>query len=162
MVHDSLLQTIAQVAATFGGLAAVIAAVRGGFDQDRGHPFIVRDVVEISIIATILALVPFVPMGFGLDTDLSWRVCCAAALLLTSLGFGFSLRRGWQMWRGRRGLLVSTIAISTSLIVLLGGSVAGYFRRPDMIYIVLLLTLLVQAGVMFITILIPGSDPDRH
>lgn len=118
--------------------------------------------MEISIIATILALVPFVPMGFGLDTDLSWRVCCAAALLLTSLGFGFSLRRGWQMWRGRRGLLVSTIAISTSLIVLLGGSVAGYFRRPDMIYIVLLLTLLVQAGVMFITILIPGSDPDRH
>jgi hypothetical protein len=160
--HQSLLQTIAQVAATFGGLAAVIAAVRGSFDHEHDHPFIVRDVVEISIIATILALVPFIPTGFGLELNLSWRICCAAALLLTAMGFGFSLRRGWQMWRRRRALLFCTIAISTTLIVLLGGSVAGYLRQPDMVYVVLLLVLLAQAGVMFITILIPDSDSDRR
>jgi small-conductance mechanosensitive channel len=158
--HESLLQTIAQVAATFGGLAAVIAAVRGGFSHGTDHPFIVRDVVEISIIATILSLIPFVPTGFGLAEDLSWRICCAAALLLASMGFGSSLRRGWQMWRRRQVLLISTLTICAIFFFLLGGSAAGYFRQPDMIYIVLLLTLLAQAGVTFITILIPDSAPD--
>ena len=110
MHHEAVLQTMAQVAATFGGLAAVIAAVRQDFSSKNDHPFIVRDVVEISIIVTILSLLPFVPIGFGLSLELSWRICCAAGFLLCTLGFGFSLRRGWRMWRARRVLLAGTVS----------------------------------------------------
>ena len=149
---------MAQVAATFGGLAAVIAAVRQDFSAKNDHPFIVRDVVEISIIVTILSLLPFVPIGFGISLELSWRICCAAGFLLCTLGFSFSLRRGWRMWRGRRVLLAGTVALYFGLGYFLVASAAGLFSQPGMIYITFLLVMLAQAGLMFIAVLIPDSD----
>ena len=149
---------MAQVAATFGGLAAVIAAVRQDFSSANDHPFIVRDVVEISIIVTILSLLPFVPIGFGFTLETSWRICCAAGFLLCTLGFGFSLKRGWQMWRRRRALLACTVVLYGTFACFVAGSAAGIFSQPGMIYITFLLILLAQAGVMFIAVLIPGSD----
>ena len=159
--YESVLQTMAQVAATFGGLAAVIAAVRQDFSGGADHPFIVRDVVEISIIVTILSLFPFVPIGFGLAMDWAWQICCAVAWLLTTTGFGFSLRRGWQMWRQRRKLLVSTLGIYFIGSLFIVGSAMGKFAQAEMIYLSFLLILLGQAGVMFITVLIPGADRAR-
>jgi hypothetical protein len=156
--HESLLQTMAQVAATFGGLAAVISAIRQDVNREFDHPFIVRDVVEISIIATILSLIPFLPTGFGLDESLSYRICCVAALLVGGTGFGLSLRRGWHVWQGRPALLAGTLVITAGLWVLLIGAASGFVGRPDMVYVASMLVLLVQAGIMFITVLTPTSE----
>ena len=158
MDYESVLQTMAQVGATFGGLAAVIAAVRQDFSSGDDHPFIVRDVVEISVIVTILSLLPFLPIGFGLSMEWSWRLCCGLAWCLTTVGFGFSLKRGWQMWRGRQLLLSSTLGIYAIGSILMIGSALGKVAQPNMIYISFMLVLLVQAGLMFITVLVPSRD----
>ena len=62
------------------------------------------------------------------------------------------------MWRGRQLLLSSTLGIYVIGSILMIGSALGRVAQPNMIYISFMLVLLVQAGLMFITVLVPSRD----
>jgi hypothetical protein len=135
MEHESFLQTIAQVGATFGGLAAVIAAFRNASETSRGA-FVVRDVVEISIMVTIASLVPYVFYQSGLSIEVSWRSCCVILLFFVALGGGASWRRGSNAWRAMP--LIGVLVALASLLILsaLGLSAVGaYFVPADVAYL---------------------------
>jgi hypothetical protein len=158
MEHESLLQTIAQVGATFGGLAAVIGAFRRAGNVER-TAWLGRDVVEISIIVTILSLLPFVTYGYGLSDSVSWRVCCGVAVVGAMAGFTGSLKRQWNLWRAFPNLLRFTFAAAAITFPWLVLSASGiYFQSPDMTFVCFLLWLLGQAGLMFIIVLTPRGD----
>lgn len=89
--HHDLLATIAQVSATFAGFSGII-----GIFQRSGSPaefnvgtLQVRGVVELSVLATVLSLLPFIPDGYGAPEAVTWRLCsgiAAAALILRFVG----------------------------------------------------------------------------
>ena len=156
MEHESFLQTIAQVGATFGGLAAVIAAFRNASETSRGV-FVVRDVVEIGIMATIAALIPYVVYQSGLSQEVSWRVCCVALLFFLVLGGGASLRRGLDAYRASPAVFI--LAALTFLMVspALALSAMDFFFLPaDVTYLWVLVLMLLNAGVFFLSILLPS------
>ena len=157
MEHESFLQTIAQVGATFGGLAAVIAAFRGASDNRKGV-FVVRDVVEISIIVTIASLVPYVFYRSGLSQEDSWRVCCVILLFFAALGVGASLRRSLDSWKAKP-LYWGLIALGAALVLptLALSAMGVYFVSADVAYLAVLVLLLSTAGIMFLSILLPDS-----
>ena len=157
MEHESFLQTIAQVGATFGGLAAVIAAFRGASENSRGV-FVVRDVVEVSIIVTIASLVPYVLYRSGLLQEVSWRVCCVILLFFLVLGGGSSLRRGLDSWRANPFLLGLTVLVAVLALLALALSAMGvYFVSADVAYLMVLVLNLFVAGLLFLSILLPDS-----
>ena len=157
MEHESFLQTIAQVGATFGGLAAVIAAFRGASENSRGV-FVVRDVVEVSIIVTIASLVPYVFYRSGLSQEDSWRVCCVILLFFVALGGGASLRRGLDAWKAKPFLLGLTILLAVLALPALALSAMGvYFVSADVTYLMALVLMLFLAGLMFLSILLPDN-----
>ena len=161
MEHESFLQTIAQVGATFGGLAAVIAAVRRASENSR-EAFVVRDVVELSIMATIASLVPYVFYRSGLSQEESWRVCCVILLFFLALGGGASLRRGLVSWREKpflSTLLVLSSAVAMPALAL--GAMGVYFESADVVYLIVLVLILFLAGLMFLGILRPDSGVNQ-
>jgi hypothetical protein len=161
MEHESFLQTIAQVGATFGGLAAVIAAFRGA-SENTGGVFVVRDVVEVSIMVTIASLVPYVFYRSGLSQENSWRVCCVILLFFAAFGGGASLRRSLDSWKAKPlywGLIALGAALIASALAL--SAVGAYFVSADVAYLMVLVLMLFAAGLMFLSILLPdeGGEP---
>ena len=161
MEHESFLQTIAQVGATFGGLAAVIAAFRNPSESSRGA-FVVRDVVEVSIMVTIASLVPYVFYQSGLSVDVSWRACCVALLFVVALGGGASLRRGSEAWRAMP-LIWALVALASVLILsaLALSAMGAYFVPADVAYLMVLVSMLFIAGILFLSILLPRQAMEQ-
>lgn len=161
MEHESFLQTIAQVGATFGGLAAVIAAFRNASETSRGA-FVIRDVVEISIMVTIASLVPYVVYQSGLSAEVSWRACCVVLLFFVALGGGASLLRGSEAWRAMP-LIRALVSLAAVLIFSALGlsSIGAYFVPADVTYLMVLVLLLLVAGILFLSILLPSQTAEK-
>ncbi len=157
MEHESFLQTIAQVGATFGGLAAVVAAFRNASETSRGV-FVVRDVVEVSIIVTIASLVPYVFYRSGLSQEDSWRVCCVILLFVAALGSGASLHRALDAGSAK-SLYWGLIGLAAVLVfpALALSAMGVYFVSADVAYLMVLVLMLSASGGMFLSILLPDE-----
>ena len=93
--HHDLLMTFAQVAATFAGFSGIIGVFRRGVslsDSEMGA-LQVRGVAEMGVTVTGLALLPFIPDGFGIDEELSWRLCSGVFSAALIHGFATAMRR---------------------------------------------------------------------
>ena len=93
--HHDLLMTIAQVAATFAGFSGIIGVFRRGAslsDSEMGA-LQVRAVAEMGVTVTGLALLPFVPDGFGIAEGVSWQICSGVFSASLIHGFVTAMRR---------------------------------------------------------------------
>lgn len=81
---DALL-TIAEVAATFAGFAALVTLFgRRRVAASAVHDLLrLRLVIGTSVVAVVAALLPTALAGYGLDAAIVWRVAASTFLLLT-------------------------------------------------------------------------------
>jgi hypothetical protein len=81
---DTLL-TIAEIAATFAGFAALVSALGRRAASGRAlHDLLrLRLVIATSLIVVVAALVPSALARFDLAADTVWRIAAAVFLLLT-------------------------------------------------------------------------------
>jgi uncharacterized membrane protein YgdD (TMEM256/DUF423 family) len=158
MEHQSLLETIAQVAATFAGFAAIIGVFQGA---ERGTESVirVRDVVEASIIVTLLAFVPFLVEGYGAGEVLVWKISSVIALLMLALGLSGSMIRSWNVWRKEPAILVTAVSIVIGGWAYVGLAVFGPLAA-DMAFLFLLIGTLGFAGFLFVYVLTPRAERD--
>jgi hypothetical protein len=80
---DALL-TIAEVSATFAGFAALVTLfARRRVAGEAVHDLLrLRLVIGASVIAVVAALIPVALAGYGINTEVTWRVSAATFLLL--------------------------------------------------------------------------------
>lgn len=158
MDHQSLLETIAQVGATFAGFAAIIGVFQG---EDRGNESAirVRDVVEASIIVTLLAFVPFLVEGYGASGELVWKISSALGIPVLALGVVGSMVRSWSIWRKQPGLLITMVSIIVVGWIYVGLAIFGRFDA-DMAFLFLLIATLGFAGFLFVNVLTPRARLD--
>lgn len=80
---DALL-TIAEVAATFAGFAALVTLfARRRVAAAAVHDLLrLRLVIGMSVVAVVAALVPVALAGYGLDEHATWRVAAGIFLLM--------------------------------------------------------------------------------
>jgi hypothetical protein len=164
--HHDLLMTIAQVSATFAGFSGVIGIFRRGSSLSELEigALQVRAVVELGVLATGFALLPFVPDGFGVPAAVTWRLCSAIAGVAFFGGFVGAMRR----FRASTGeVAVGAIArdpllvgialtvVGASQIVLWLNVLGVTSGAAATLYVVALLLALAHAGFMFVRLLTP-------
>lgn len=161
--HHDLLMTIAQVSATFAGFSGVIAVFRRGnslSDLEIGA-LQVRAVVELGVMATVLALLPFIPFGFGADEPLTWRLCSAVAGVAFLGGFVGAMRRvrlSTGEGAGARDPTLVGVALTvvgTSQLALWLNVSGVTSSTAATLYVAALLLALAHAGFMFVRLLTP-------
>ena len=155
MEHGSLLETIAQVAATFAGFAAIIGVFQGA-EHGSESVIRVRDVVEASIIVTLLAFVPFLVEGYGAGDVMVWKISSVIGLLVLALGLGGSLIRSWNVWRTDPVILIAAVSIVIGGWTYVGLAIFGPFAA-DMAFLFMLLGTLGFAGFLFVNVLTPRA-----
>jgi len=161
--HHDLLMTMSQVAATFAGFSGIIGVFRRGVslaDSEVGA-LQVRGVAEMGVTVTGLALLPFMPDGFGIDEELSWRLCSGVFSAALINGFVMAMRRvrvatGQAAATEDPVLLRVTRIVFTVVHVVLWTNVLGV--APDTAGTRYVLALLLTQGVacfMFVRLLTP-------
>jgi len=90
MQESDALLTIAEVAATFAGFAALVTLfarrrVAGAAVHDLLR---LRLVIGASVVAVMAALIPVALAGYGLAPDLVWRIAAGVFLLLIYFTIG--------------------------------------------------------------------------
>lgn len=161
--HHDLLMTIAQVAATFAGFSGVIAVFRrgGSLSALEVGALQVRAVVELGVLATMLALLPFLPDGFGAPEGLTWRVCSAVAGV-AFLGGAIRAMRRLRIATGTGPLAkdpllfgVALTVVGTCQVVLWLNALGITSGVAATLYVTALFLALVHASFMFVRLLTP-------
>lgn len=153
---DTLL-SLAEIAATFAGFAALVSVIRPG---SRMPGQVVHDLLRLRlVIASSVAgvagsLIPVGLAGYGIDPDNAWRI--ASALFL---GFGYAIliafNRSYKPVRGefepdRMAVwIVSGIELieQASLILVLFAVPVG---NPAALYVTALIGNICQTGFIFV------------
>ncbi len=161
--HHDLLMTIAQVSATFAGFSGIIGVFRraSSLSELEIGALQVRAVVEIGVMVTILALLPFIPFGFGADEPLTWRLSSAITGVAFFGGFVGAMRRV-RLSTGEGAGAVDPILVGVGLTVVGGSQLALWLNvfgivsaAAATLYVVALLLVLAHAGFMFVRLLTP-------
>jgi len=121
----------------------------------------VRDAVEISIVVTGFALVPFVPIGFGATETAAWRLASVLFALVHLTGFAAAMFRVRSF--AASGIAAPDPFMFAVALVLVGGvqgllwlnALSVSFGSPATVYVTALLLGLVHAAVMFVRLLLP-------
>jgi hypothetical protein len=163
--HHDLLMTIAQVSATFAGFSGVIGVFRraNSLSELETGALQVRAVVELSVLATGFALIPFIPDGFGVSETLTWRLCSAVAAVALLGGAAGAMRR-LRMSTGKgptaQDPLLAGVALTlvgTSQIVLWLNAFGATSGAAATFYVSALLLTLAHAAFIFVRLLIPRT-----
>ncbi len=161
MNHHDTLMTFAQVGATFAGFAAVIGAFRDNEDLGRTR-WIIRDVVEISVIVTMFAFVPSLVHGIAPESSF-WRISSGIVAIGGSIGWALSVRRNLELWSSTPGILIP-VAVAT-IVVVVSSAVSAFhlaFSLPDMVYLFGLFAMLCMSGYMFVYLITDSGKSRRH
>jgi hypothetical protein len=161
--HHDLLMTIAQVSATFAGFSGIIGVFRRGSSLSEVEIGVLQvgAVVEIGVLVTGFALLPFVSDGFGAPEALTWRVCSAIAGVVFLGSFVRAMRRV-RASTGEGAIANDPLLVGVALTVV-GASQAGLWLNAfgitsgtaATLYVVALLLTLAHAGFMFVRLLTP-------
>jgi len=161
--HHDLLMTIAQVSATFAGFSGVIAVFRRGSSLSELEigALQVRAVVELGVMATILALLPFIPFGLGANEPVTWRLCSAIAGVAFFGGFVGAMRRV-RLSTGEGASARDPTLVGVALTVVGASQLALWLNVFGIasavaatLYVAALLLALAHAGFMFVRLLTP-------
>jgi hypothetical protein len=164
MQHEALLPTVAEIGATIAGFSGVVALFRRGTTPAESDPevFIVRDVVQISLMVAAFALLPFLPEGLHLDESEMWRVCSLLLALSILVSMITSLREVKRV-HGVRPIRQNPVPPWLLLPLVVAMQLSLWVNVFDMwpssagtLYLAALFLLLVLAGLFFLSLLIPA------
>ena len=109
----------------FAGFAGVI----GAFSHFRIHAqataFRVRAMVAAALMEVLFALLPSVVAGFGVGEVLTWRICCGAVAVATSVLLLVSARRASILYRMGRLFRIAAYALSAVAAALIAPLIAA-------------------------------------
>jgi len=95
MPESDILLTVAELSVAFTGFAT-LAGVLGkprSVDAAFMNSARLRGMLESAVLALAFALIPFVPLLFGVAQDVSWRLAAAAFLVANGARQFFLFRR---------------------------------------------------------------------
>jgi hypothetical protein len=135
MEHRDVLQTIAEVAATFAGFTGVISVFGRTGDSNEWPLQGARSIIEASLATILFALLPFVIHGFGADSQATWRISSGCFLALVVGG-----------------------AVGGAMCALLLANLLGFsLGSPATVYLAALLGPLTVAGLTFLQMVVRAS-----
>ena len=150
------LLSIAEIAATFAGFAALVTLFgRRRVAGSGAHDLLrLRLVITTSVVVVVAALVPVAPAGFGFDVNLTLRLSAAAYLMLHYAAI-VSFIRSYQPVRGLFApdrFAVTVAAIVEVLVqIALFATLLGFFPQGhDGLYVSALVGTLAQAAFVFL------------
>ena len=153
---DTLL-AMAEIAAAFAGFAALVSVIRRASDQpaDAVHDLLrLRLVISSSVAGVAAALIPVGLAGYGLESDLVWRLA-ALIFLVFDNGIIVSFFGSYKPVRGTfppdrlAVVLVSSLEAveQVSLVAVILG--LGFGNAPAL-YVTALIANICQAGFIFV------------
>ncbi len=152
---DALL-TIAEVAATFAGFAALVTLFgRRRVAASALHDLLrLRLVIGASVITVVAALIPVAVAGYGLSADIVWRGVAAVFLVLRFFVIGSFL----TSYRSVRGTFAADrLAVSVAFVLelfILAGLIAVILNlvveRHFGLYVSALIGTIAQAAFVFL------------
>ena len=155
--NTEVLLSLAEIAAAFAGFAALVSVIRRGSNQpaDAAHDLLrLRLVIGGSVAGVAAALFPVGLLGYGLSSDLSWRVA-AALFLVFDNGILASFAAAYRPVRGTfppdRLAVVLVLFLEgieqVSLALVLLGLAS---KNAPALYITALIANICQAGFIFV------------
>lgn len=155
--NSDALMSLAEIAATFAGFAALVSVIRPGtrLPGQVLHDLLrLRLVIASSVAGVAGALIPVGLAGYGLDEGTTWRI---ASALFMIFGYGImgSLVTSYRPVRGQVeadrlavlvGLGIEVIEQGSLIIVLLGLPIGN----PAAFYTTALIGNICQAGFVFV------------
>lgn len=153
---DTLL-ALAEIAAAFAGFAALVSVIRRSAREhhEAAHDLLrLRLVISSSVGGVAGALVPVGLAGYGLDTELVWRLAAVIFLVFDS-GIIVSFINAYQPVRGRFPPDRLAVAVVSSLEIIeqvgLVAVILGLsFGSAPALYVTALIANICQAGFIFV------------
>jgi hypothetical protein len=157
MPNTETLLSLAEISAAFAGFAALVSALRRRSDRqaDAVHDLLrLRLVISSSVSGVAAALIPIGIAGYGIETELAWRLA-AFAFLIFDNGIIVSFVRAYNAVRGAFDPDRLAVSLFTTLEVLeqisLLAVVLGFsFGNAPALYVTALIANICQAGFIFV------------
>ncbi|MDA0328835.1 MAG: hypothetical protein O2958_07485 [Gemmatimonadetes bacterium] len=157
MPNTETLLSLAEICAAFAGFAALVSALRrkSGRPTDALHDLLrLRLVISSSVSGVAAALIPIGIAGFGMETELAWRLA-AFAFLIFDNGIIVSFVRAYAPVKGAfepDRLAVSLFSVLEALeqISLLAVVLGFSFGNAAALYVTALIANICQAGFIFV------------
>ena len=135
MEATDYLLTCAEIAAALAGFAALIVAL-GDRQRDRTLPSLVATLIERSLVALLLSLLPALLIGLDTGPRPLWAVCSGllAAYVLSLAVRSAALRRAEpDLWAALLSgpVFVTLYACGIGVLVLQVFNATGLFVTPD-------------------------------
>jgi hypothetical protein len=155
--NSGTLMSLAEIAATFAGFAALVSVIRPGtrLPGQVLHDLLrLRLVIASSVAGVAGALIPLGLAGYGLSEEMTWRIA-SALFIVFGYAIMISLVTSYRPVRARVeadrlavavGLGIEVIEQGSLIIVLLGLPVAN----PEALYTTALIGNICQAGFVFV------------
>lgn len=155
--NTETLLSMAEIAAAFAGFSALVSVIRRAADQPAEvvHDLLrLRLVISGSVAGVAAALIPVGLAGYGLSSELVWRLA-ALIFLVFDNGIIVSFLRSYKPVRGtfppdRLAVwLVSALEVveQASLLAVLSGLAFG---NASALYVTAIIANLCQAGFIFV------------
>jgi hypothetical protein len=162
---DTLL-TIAEIAATFAGFAALVSAIRRrSRDPETTHDILrLRIIISSSIVIVVMSLIPPGLANYGLNEVSVWRIAGIIYLLL-SYGVIRSFSGTYRLVEGQFPPDRLSVAVFVVLqVTMMVSLVTDIFNlRPELsyaLYITALICNLGQAAFIFVRFIESTLHPD--
>lgn len=157
MPNTETLLSLAEICATFAGFAALVSVLGRGKKRpaDAVHDLLrLRLVISSSVSGVAAALIPIGIAGYGIETELAWRLAAFAFLIFDS-GVIVSFVRAYTPVRGAFDPDRLAVGLFTALEVLeqisLLAVVLGLsFGNAPALYVTALIANICQAGFIFV------------
>ena len=155
IAESNALETIAEIAATIAGLAA-LASVLGDNHKSKDQRFVqLRVVVSNGLLMTFCALIPVICQHMGFSTESMWRMSAAIALPVTWIAVyqNFGLTRSTGISARRKGNYLRLATLPVGQLCLFAVA-AGFFADiAGSLYLVFLFVSLAAVALTFLNFL---------
>lgn len=157
MPNTETLLSLAEICAAFAGFAALVSVLRRGTNRpaDAVHDLLrLRLVISSSVSGVAAALIPIGIAGYGIETEVAWRLA-ALAFLIFDNGVILSFVRAYSPVRGtfdpdRLAVGLYTALEALEQISLLAVVLGLSFGNAPALYVTALIANICQAGFIFV------------
>jgi O-antigen/teichoic acid export membrane protein len=157
VLNTETLLSLADISATFAGFAALVSVLRTSSDQlaEAVHDLLrLRLVISSAVAGVAAALIPVGLAGYGIETDLMWRLA-AIIFLVFDNGIIVSFMRAYYPVKGtfepdRMAVAVVSFLEVTEQISLFAVIFGLSFGNGPALYVTALIANICQAGFIFV------------
>jgi len=167
-----ILQLIAEVAVALAGFSGVVVALgrRSGGAWKSSDKTRLRTMLDLSFLAALLAIVPFIFFHGGMDSSSVWAWSSGLGALVMGTRLIRALPKIALFWRDssvNRPLMVTMRSLQAAIVLALCANATGFGLSQSFTpYLTALVGLLVMSGLMFVRLLnleqivTQGHEPD--